>query len=52
VTITLADKKLVVIIGEASITINGQKQELSEKVVIENGRAMFPADVLEQLLGK
>lgn len=52
VTILLKGKTLYVKIGDSSALINGQKTELPSKVEIENERAMFPADLLDEFLNK
>jgi secreted PhoX family phosphatase len=50
ITVTHNGKKLFVKIGDTFATINGQKFDLSSKVEIENERAMFPSDMLDNFL--
>lgn len=50
ITIKLNGKTLYVKIGDSSALINGKPTDLGSKVEIENERAMFQADILDDFL--
>jgi hypothetical protein len=48
ITVSQDGKTLYVKIGDSSAIINGQKTGLQSKVIIEQGRVMFPANLLDE----